>query len=220
MTRSFDLRNLKLLGLLLGTLATLPVVRADKYFETLREDRYVPVHCRDFGVKNFREVREWFVYGIDGYQKRGFDYEYPVSRTEATWLWEAFKKNKEPTEWPRNLDREVELIKTHKEPMGFEFGSEGEVLELLALVDLEERFSRRDYFMTGGLVYRSRPEAPTTGELDLLVGDMKTCNIVAVGEAKLGSSGLSKAKEQIARFKGFLRSRMGQRLEIFSQLNY
>lgn len=198
------LKNLIVLGCLISPLLQ-NFLWADANFDHLREDRYVPSYCRDFGLSNFQEVNEWFVYGIEGYERHGFDFEYPLERQEATWLWEAFKKGKEPSNWPSQLANEVKLIKQYKEPMDFEFGSEGEVLELLALIDLETRFPRRDYFLTGGLVYH-KAGGRVIGELDLLVGDIKTCEIVAVGEAKLGVSGLNKAKEQLNRFRGFLNS--------------
>jgi len=209
------LKLLKGFGVSLALLGSFNA-HSDQYFENLRVDAYVPTYCRDFSLESFSNVKEWFIYGIDGYTDRGFDYEYPLSRDNATWLWEAFKNGREPQQWPRKLTREVEIIKEFKGPMGFEFGSEGEVLELLSLVDLEKRFSRRDYFMTGGVMYHEGPGQRTIGELDIMVGDMKTCEIVAVGEAKLGTSGLSKAKQQLARFKVFLGSHFRLMRNFFS----
>ena len=181
--------------------------QADQYFNELRWDEYLPDDCHELSIHNFTDIGEWPVYGIRGYTNNGFDYEYPISRSDATWLWEAFKNGNEPNSWPSHLGREVDLIKTHKDAMDFDFSVEGEVLEILALIDLQEQFNPRDYFFTGGLEYRDGPGAPTMGELDVLVGERSTCNIVVVGEAKLGKGSLSKAHKQLGRFRGFLNRR-------------
>lgn len=88
----------------------------------------------------------------------------------------------------------------------FDFDTEGEVLELLALVDLEKEYPPQEYFHTGGIEYTSRyvKQHHTMGELDIVIGRISDCKIVAIGESKLGLHRLGKAKEQLARFMNFL----------------
>ncbi len=189
---------------LLVTLSLSQFSKADNYFNELRWDAYLPNDCHEITLEDFQGVEAWPVYGIEGSSRRGFDYEYPLRRDDAAWLWDAFRGGKEPTRWPSRLDKEVQTIKEHKKAMGFDFGAEGEVLELLALVDLHRNFDPERYFFTGGIEYRESPDARTIGELDVLVGDRSNCNIVLVGEAKLGNGSLTKAHHQLARFKEFL----------------
>lgn len=175
-------------------------------FRELRYDHLIPEYCHDPKLRNFNSIQDWPVYGIDGSLRRGFDYEYDLARADARWLWDAFKRGGNPRSWPRRLAKEVRLIKEYKDEMGFDFGNEGEILELLALVDLQEEYDPEEYFFTGGVQYRNQ-YGRVVGELDVLVGERDTCNFVVVGEAKLGTGSLRKAKEQLRRFANFLGER-------------
>ena len=181
---------------------------ADQYLNELRWDELVPEDCHELSLSNFENIEEWPVYGIRGYTDRGFDYEYDISRRDASWLWNQFRNGNEPDSWPSHMDEAVEIVQTYKDDMGFDFKVEGEVLEILALVDLHNMYDPEEYFFTGGIEYRDGSGGRTMGELDVLVGERSTCNIVVVGEAKLGKGSLGKAHKQLNRFKGFLGSHL------------
>lgn len=175
-------------------------------FKELRYDHLIPEYCHNPRLDNFDSIEDWPVYGIDGSLRKGFDYEYDLARSDARWLWDAFRRGGNPRSWPRRLDKEVQIIKEYKDEMGFEFGNEGEVLEILALVDLQEEYDPEEYFFTGGVQYRNE-EGRIVGELDVLVGERETCNFIVVGEAKLGNGSLRKAKSQLRRFANYLDER-------------
>lgn len=175
-------------------------------FRELRYDQLIPEYCHNPSLRNFDSIEDWPVYGIDGSLRRGFDYEYEIARDDARWLWDAFRGGNNPRSWPRRLDREVRIIKEYKDDMGFDFGNEGEILEILALIDLQGEYDPEEYFFTGGLQYLNE-HGRVVGELDVLVGERETCDFVVVGEAKLGSGSLRKAKEQLRRFANFLGQR-------------
>jgi hypothetical protein len=183
--------------------------QAGEYLSEFRQDSLTPSHCKFFKIERFARAQEWFVYGIEGSTQRGFDYEVPINRNEANWLWKAFQDGSSPRNWPAEVTREVEMIKEHKDPMGFNFKAEGDVLELLAILDLEERYPESHYYHTGGVAYHEAGRGRIIGEIDLIVADRRTCDVVAVGESKLGMRSLSHARDQLRRFQSFLRAKIG-----------
>lgn len=180
-------------------------------FNVLRNDNTVPESCREFTQKHFEGNIEYFTYGISGSSHRGFTYEVPIRRDVAHILWKALRNDEEdfykfesklrrtPT-----LEKILSTILDSKDDMDFDFEAEGEVLELLALKDLEQHYSPDKHFFTGGISYRKESGGRTIGELDLVVGSKSDCSIIAVGESKLGSHRLRKAKEQLQRFQTHL----------------
>lgn len=115
------------------------------------------------------------------------------------------------------LKRDFDLLELGKVQRGADYHSEGEILEILSYTYLLESdsfvdiisdhfqgqdFSAEDFFITGGVRYFGR-NGQTLGELDVLVGDSKTCTIFGIGEAKLGRT-KSKAKRQLDRIKRFI----------------
>jgi hypothetical protein len=179
--------------------------------QPLRHDESIPEACRDLDIDNFRgENLEYMTYGIEGAEKKGFTYEYPLSRDGASQLWKAMKKLisgevfrpsfKEP-----GLQRDYQTLADNYAQMDFDFGSEGEVLELLAIVALKRQLPE-NYFVTGSLAYFG---GKSNGELDLLVGRSSDCHIEVVGEAKLGLRQLSHAHQQLQRFREFIRPYAG-----------
>ena len=185
-------------------------------FENNRHDLYVPNGCREARLSYFQsDDIEYFTFGIRGALKKGFTHEYPIEREDARFLWNVFLKGQEQdrnvqrkiSENPE-LQRDFSHLDENRDPMDFNFHAEGEVLELLAIVDLYDRINSEDneYFITGGIEYSDSNDGRTIGELDLLIGYRETCEIIAVGESKLGLRNLRKAKEQLARFRHFLMS--------------
>jgi hypothetical protein len=191
-----------------GAAHQLPV---NPYLDFVRNDPEIPENCRKFALSIFEGVSRKIFYGIKGSKSRGFTHEYDITRDEASFLWSVFRKGREFD--PRTiemLDKNPRLrsafgvLYQNGPAKGFQFHSEGEILELLALVDLEKEYPADKYFMMGGLVYHEHNSSTDLGELDIIVVRRQDCGVVAVGEAKLGKEAGSTARKQIQRFLEFL----------------
>ena len=74
---------------------------------------------------------------------------------------------------------------------------------------MTEIFPKQIYSTYGGVSYRWKKSGNTVGELDVIVFEKSTCDVIAIGEAKASSPGnlsgsLKKAKGQLQRFRDFL----------------
>lgn len=187
---------------------------ADSYFTHLRFDQTVPEHCEEMSLSFFNTPAETFYVGRAGALEMGFTFEYPVKRHDANLLWKYFRglakgeKDAETYEIIQNnpeLKRDHAIIINQFEKLGFDFGSEGEILEVLAIHDLYQEFPENIYFITGGVEYHESYFPQTIGEVDIFVGRRTDCSAAAVGEVKLGKyKALQKAKKQLKRFEDFL----------------
>lgn len=201
------------------------------YFNNLRNDQNIPEKCRATQINYFKNPHlDFFTVGIQGAVDRGFTYEYPIKRDEAHNIWSYVKRNKKNGSTDQDvsnngqgirlntlmldpgqidvdgkLNKEKELIIDNMDSMDFDFHSEGDVLELLAVLAIEQKLGSK-YFVYGSVAYHDLNETRTKGELDLVVSETETCHVVAVGEAKLGVDQLSHAHHQLNRFKNFLKS--------------
>lgn len=214
----FNQKAVSVLGCLVMTLMMSTVAQAGDsqtyYFRNLRSDLTVPEHCRQTELTHFRADQiEFFTMGASGARERGFDQEYPVERDDARILWYAFKKDLHEDEGymgkirrSQVLSRDYDILMNNFEEMGFDFTNEGEVLELLAIVAMEQNLPE-DRFVYGSVFYQDR----VAGELDLMIARADTCAVEAVGEAKLGRA-LGKARRQLARFRNFLHSHSVQKV--------
>lgn len=96
---------------------------------------------------------------------------------------------------------------------GVKESNTGSVLEVLARMYLQEVldiYPVEKYAITSGIEY-SYDNQRTLGELDIVVYDRDTCQVVALGEAKAANSrnqgnALMKAKDQLRRVKDFIDS--------------
>lgn len=181
--------------------------------KTTRIDRHVPCACKPFRVSQFKDSDiEYFIGGINS--TKGADDRIDIERREATTLWNSLDESKSESSRlaaRKKLAKDDQLLGYYEDLLaikdlhGFDFVNEGEVLEALSILDLEQKFPADKYFATGGIMYYARKGQSTTGELDLVVYDRESCKAVLVGEAKLSRS-TNKAREQLARFRGFLHS--------------
>lgn len=182
---------------------------ADKYFETLRYNSLTPKHCQEFDINFFDQNITWITYGIVGSKQVGFTHEYPINREEARLAWYFIRENNyHGKTGNKQLDTKrmqyfLTLLEQARHYMGYEYRSEGEILEALALIDLTNYYNPKEYFFTGSISY-SRGHGPVVGELDIIVARRDNCHVVVIGESKLGSHRLSKAREQLQRFHRFL----------------
>lgn len=200
--------------ILMVLLFSLQQLWASPYFTNLRDDFTVPEKCQDVQLQFFNFPAEKFYVGRKGSLAMGYTIEYPVSRSNATILWRYFKGMVSGNEDSQllakinsspELKRDYDIIIANYYEQGFDFGNEGEILEVLAIQYLYEEFPENMYFITGGVKYHKAYSPQTIGELDLFVGRRDTCESIAVGEAKLGTRKmLNKAKRQIGRFEDFL----------------
>jgi hypothetical protein len=199
------------LSLFVSALLTSHFALADEYFTVTRDDQSVPAHCQEPKIEDFYSVSEFFSFGPEGAVAHGFTYEYPQSRGSLGWLWRIFHHHNEndrrvieQVNRNRSLQRDYTAV---KENIGFRdvsFDVEGDVLELLAIVELEKHYSPSEYYITGGFIYHNAHSSGAIGELDLVIARRDNCLVIGVGEAKLGVHRLAKAKEQLARFRSFV----------------
>ncbi len=195
------------------------------YFRSLRDDQTIPEKCREVNLSHFSTYDlETFFYGPEGANNRGFTHEYPVRRDDARKLWnlaKALVNGAHREEIERRLKnnqqmlRDFKIVADHYEQMDFDFESEGEILEILAIRDMTHQVPE-DYYVYGSVFYHDR----MAGELDLMVGRRSDCQIISIGEAKLGLKSLSKAHRQLDRFKSFLRTHLHNYLNPFALEKY
>lgn len=181
------------------------------HFRSTRKDPGVPAHCRDFVPSFFHALEAQDLYfGGEGAVSRGFTDEVRLERTDATLLWNHLR-GKSESALPKHLSTQLAELEAAREDMGFSYKMEGEVLEALALRQLQERYPENEYFTTGGYTYLKPANAgkfETIGELDVIVGRRSDCSIVRIGEAKLGAKQLGHAREQLRRFRSWLRAKV------------
>jgi hypothetical protein len=89
----------------------------------------------------------------------------------------------------------------------------GAILEILSryyLQVLTNEYPIDQYTITSGVAYTWEQGKNTVGELDIIIFERASCDVVAIGESKASSRGnmkrsLKKAKKQLARFRDFLK---------------
>ncbi|MCB0412595.1 MAG: hypothetical protein KDD22_08725 [Bdellovibrionales bacterium] len=184
-------------------------VWARGYMDHLRWDQTIPSQCGDLDIEDFDDPKiEFITYSTEGAEDRGFTYEYPIARKEGRQLWEAIRTfqhgdQERPQFKNPDLYEDFKALTDNYESMGFDFHSEGEVLELLAILAMKSHLTA-DYFITGSVAYQDK----TAGELDIVIGHSQTCKIMVVGEVKLNPRALGHAKSQLQRFKDFIRTHL------------
>lgn len=88
----------------------------------------------------------------------------------------------------------------------------GLVLEYLTRFYLQEmtnRYPKEDYKITGGVEYTENAGSRVIGELDIIIYEKKSCDVIIVGESKAASrsnlsKALAKARSQLNRFENTL----------------
>ncbi len=209
---------MKLSFCFVGLLASIVSLNAysDEYMDLLREDPNVPVHCRNVRIESFSTAQNYFVYGIAGATQRGFSNEINLAREEATRLWGALKNGVNESAFLSQIRPErrailsdyFRFLTTEGVRMGFDFGKEGDLLEVLALRDLQRYYPSSEFFYFGGIEYHNASSRGALGELDLVVARRSDCSVVGIGEAKLGIGQLSHAKNQLGRIFDFVKSKI------------
>ena len=173
----------------------------------LRKDLTIPEDCRDLDIEDFQGRNlETILYGIEGSLAKGFTHAYPIDRGQATQLWNAMKLHIEREDFDphfRNpeLKEAYQILLDNYEAMDFDFHAEGEVLELLAITEIQKQLSD-EYFVTGSLSYYGH----LNGEVDLVIGRTADCEVEVIGEAKLGVRQANHARQQLRRFRDFIGS--------------
>jgi len=184
-----------------------PLLAAPR-FEALRHDPMVPEHCRQVQVAHFQDPYEHLYYGIDGAKNKGFTHEIDLQRKEARLFWLALyyqdAKAIQAIRQERDLLEIYSLMRAVGDYRGIDFSKEGDVLEVMVLVDIIRHYPAKDYYTTGGIEYGDDQKKPVMGEIDILIAHKKTCRVVAIGEAKLGLNALPKAKRQVRRVDHFI----------------
>lgn len=203
--------------------ATRPTFRAKT--DDLTVDNECETYKPDFFVQ---EPITYFTIGIKGTKRVGLSEEVDITRSQAKLLWQALypksstsKVQKAMSKINRNpmLREYFDLLELGKTERGATYNSEGEILEILSYSFLPDSdsfleivsnyfqgtdFSEKDFFITGGVTYHDKRNGRVVGELDVIVGDVKTCTVFGIGEAKLGGK-KSKARRQLERIRNFIR---------------
>lgn len=226
MKRSFYGALSTIFGLVL--ISTSSLADSKSPFRAIKFDVNVPEKCQEYLPSFFiQESITYFTVGSMGSTNSGFSAEVPIKRDQAKVLWRALK----PSSSENTKANAIKVINKDEALSNFykillkgqsereaNYNSEGEILEILTYTYLpdsemfEEMLERHgeetgeyttDVFLTGGVSYHSR-SGQTIGELDVILGDARTCSIFGIGEAKLGRK-RSKALSQLDRIKGFIR---------------
>ena len=192
-------------------LLSVDVYAAD--FIHLRDDQTIPEHCQSSETSDFlTHDLKYYTYSRTGGERRGFDHEVIISREDIRTLWGIFKGGHQNSEKSRkwansNSDRfkYYHLILNNFELMDFNFNDEGQVLEILALLEIKQSLDK-DLYVTGSVAYSGSKGKNRIGELDVVVGDKETCQIIYVGEVKINPRRLGHARSQLQRFRRFLDS--------------
>lgn len=209
---------LGLLTLLLSYTSFAAVFKSDRFFPQ------TPAHCQKVKPSHFKEAPLTFIYGSEGATRRGFDLEFPIARANARTAWHILKDGKvtrreraRAQEKSLRLLKYVDLLHSEGPKMEFNFSSEGEILEVLVISNIQKqpreffhfleqasgrRFHPQDFYVFGSVGY-SRLGDRRLGELDLIIARKSNCEVVAIGEVKLGHRGLGKARRQMQRFINF-----------------
>ncbi len=215
------IRSYSLASLLSITLFWGAQVQAQAYLQPHRLDQTLPQHCLDMQPRYFDGPFADMTVGIAGATQKGFTHEIPIQRDQANVLWHVFKARARGAQdfyaerfmySDPSLEPFYGMIESNYRQMGFTFGSEGDVLELLALVYLRSMFPVERYYHTGGYGYFYGGRE--VGELDIIVGERQNCDVVVVGQAKLGLGSGSSAWEQIRRFKNYIKDVLHRTLGI------
>jgi hypothetical protein len=178
---------------------------ADQFFHNNRIDATVPANCREMDLRNFYPLSRFITYSIQGGRAAGFTHEYPISRRDAESLWARLRA--EAHHGAPKLTGNAASLYAYGRQMGFDFENEGEVLELLAILQLRQEYPEREYFLTGSVAY-GEANVSNVGELDIIVARRADCGVVAVGEAKLGVNQRPHANQQLRRFMQFLQKKL------------
>ncbi len=183
-------------------------VFAGTHVEHLRNDQTVPEHCQTNKISDFfSEDLQYITYSRTGGVQRGFDYEYEISRETLRKLWGIFKGSSPGGAsggWAKS--DHYNLILENYEAMDFDFDDEGQVLEILALLELKKNLDTSKYYITGSVAYSGGKGSNRIGELDIVIGEIETCKVVTVGEVKINPRRLGKARGQLSRFRRFVKS--------------
>lgn len=198
---------------------------ADSTLQFIQQQPTGSETCKTIGFEQFnRDVNyNLFVGPEQSVKKFGFTHEVPLPRNLGTALWcilnpEVAEKNLVKLNPPNSCESVLETpltaqsqqlldyLKAQGSELNLKFSNEGEILELLARLTLgaeDGPYPTASFSITGGIQYLENGQ--TRGELDLVVFNNTSCQVVAVGEAKLCSDSscpraIKKAHNQIERF--------------------
>lgn len=207
------------------------------YFEKLSYEW--DSNCPNWDLSRFRNVETYFTVGVSGAEDYGFDYEFPISRVGVDYMlcaaqgnshgkcskvrpnssspYSSFKNESAAINSYIDYDNKADMFNDYFDFISDEMELEGvysvnvgsmlEYLSRLLISDYLDVYPRSIYEITGSVEYSQG--GPTIGELDIIVYNKFTCNVVAIGESKASKNSsmrkaLSKAKNQLRRFRSFL----------------
>jgi hypothetical protein len=95
---------------------------------------------------------------------------------------------------------------------GMNVGLALEYLSRFYFQEMTNLFPKEDFKITGGVEYKDSSNTRVLGELDIIVYNRRSCNVVALGESKAASKNslaraLKKARQQLNRFKNFIHNK-------------
>jgi hypothetical protein len=187
-------------------------------FKPLLSHFGLPAHCPELSGESFSDNLEFFYMSRRGSLSRGAHYEYPVSRAQLDLLYSVFHLNSSPEvsrEALKLVQADPRLTELHaiiaqtSLPLGIRFGSYGDILEVLGLDLMRQIYPSDKYFIAGSIEYFDPMTRRTKGELDLVIGLLENCQVVAVGEVKSNPASIRRAGgaiDQLEAFAEFLKT--------------
>ena len=188
------------------------------HFRFTSPDPALPSKCKNITIESFvdADILKTFSISTLGGVESGFTFEYPIAFEEAVYLAVALRPSRSSAH--RSPSRAEARRVIHNSPYLTEVSSKlrslgrrhdsdfsgGKVLELLAYDYMKNFFPESEYFITGGIEYMKQKGKDVLGELDVVIGRLKDCKVIAIGEAKFDPKRIEKATEQLNRASNFI----------------
>lgn len=193
----------------------LKALEQKSFFSRQTFDGGVPTTCAPLELDDFVELMalKFAVIAPEGGLKQGFDIEIPYTNEEISIIWQyiqhknGHKNNAHiliDVEKDSRLSSLLKLVYEGTKSMNQKLGSKGIITEVLTILWIRQLLGD-EYFVTGAYSYGTGKQ--TLGELDLIIGDVKSCKVFLVGEIKSwpSASEAQEAHGQLDRFLDFLK---------------
>jgi hypothetical protein len=187
----------------------------DSYFRLGHPNADLAASCGPLQLSQFMNVQQVATISLKGARAHGFDMELNLTRSQVQFLNRALRDgtpDAKVTKTLRSMPRHIQAIfKRAREvwrQRGFSLGQDGQILELLAGIKLEQQFPPEDYIHLSGVSYMGINNVGemkrSVGELDIVVVRRSDCRVVVIGECKLNSNSVGRARLQLSQFGLYL----------------
>jgi hypothetical protein len=184
----------------------------------------LPAHCRGDSEVIFNSNIGLLYFSTEGAIAEGFTHELNISSGALHKLYRLFDPHRKPNRTNKERSKEktkkdgdfrlkkyIEIIESNFDSLGFRLLQVGDIMEILAMVLLRQIYPPDKYFITHSASYSGG--IGRLGELDILIGNIATCEIKVVGEIKSSASRFEETEIQLNRFIELLKFKMNGNLE-------